>query len=171
LFTHSVQVLQRVAMQSGDPLTRFCAMFHDLGKLATPPELYPKHHGHDQTGYSMALDFCRRLRLPAHYGKALSWISRLHGTFNLWDQLRESTKLRLADQAIKAGIVDVLPLVAAADKAGGSEPEEWRTVILAASMSARDLGIDLLKLEQMAPRKRADFILQSRISKLADSGQ
>lgn len=166
LFTHSVQVLQRAAKHTSDPLTRFCAMFHDIGKLATSPKLYPKHHGHDQAGFPIALEFCQRLRLPAYYGKALSWVSRLHGTFNLWDQLRDSTKLRLAEQSIKAGIVNLLPLVAAADKAGGSEPEEWRLVVEIAGMSTADLGIDHLNMEQLPPKKRSDFILQARIHKL-----
>jgi tRNA nucleotidyltransferase (CCA-adding enzyme) len=167
LFTHSIQVLQRVALRTFDPLTRFCAMFHDIGKLATPSNLYPKHHGHDQAGFVLSKRFCQRLRLPAHYGDALSWVSRLHGTFNLWDQLRDKTKLRIADQAIKAGIVDVLPMVAAADKLEGGEPEEWRYVVEIAGMSAIKLGIDVAKLELISPKKRTDFILQTRIKKLS----
>ncbi len=53
LFTHSMQVMQRVAAKSPDPLARFCGFFHDLGKLSTDPTLYPKHHGHDngRAGY------------------------------------------------------------------------------------------------------------------------
>lgn len=166
LLSHSLQVLQRVASMSADPLARFCALFHDLGKLATSPSLYPKHHGHDQAGFEMALELCQRLRLPAHYGKALSWISRLHGTYNLWDQLRDATKLRVADQAIKAGIVEVLPLVAAADKAGGSEPDEWRMVVELAGMSVHELGIDLQQLEGILPSKRPEYILQARLKRL-----
>ena len=163
LFSHALQVLQRVSAASPDPLARFCALFHDIGKLATPPELYPRHHGHDQAGFSMALEFCQRLRLPAHFAKALAWISRLHGTFNLWEQLRDATKLRLADQAIKAGIVNILPLVAAADKAGGVEPREWREALRVAGMSSRELGIDPQALERIQPSKRPDQILQKRL--------
>jgi len=165
LFTHSIQVLQRVAEVCSDPLTRFCAMFHDIGKLATAPALYPRHHGHDQAGFGMSLEFCRHLRLPARYGKALSWISRLHGTFNLWEKLRDSTKLRVAEQAIKAGIVDILPLVAAADKAGGSEPGEWREALRIAGMSSTELSIDPQMLENMQPSKRADHILKKRVER------
>ncbi|NTW81364.1 MAG: HD domain-containing protein, partial [Geobacteraceae bacterium] len=84
LFTHSIQVLQRVAAVSDDPLARFCAFFHDLGKLATNPAHYPKHHGHDNAGFSMAVDFCNRLRLSVTYRKALAWISSLHGKANKW---------------------------------------------------------------------------------------
>jgi tRNA nucleotidyltransferase (CCA-adding enzyme) len=166
LFTHSCQVLQRVSKVCDDPLTRFCALFHDLGKLATSPALYPRHHGHDQAGFGMALEFCQRLRLPAQYGKALAWVSMLHGTFNLWDQLRDATKLRVADQAIKAGIVDVLPIVAAADKAGGSEPAEWRAVVVVAGISVCKLGINVQDLEGIKPTKRPDHILQAKIKKL-----
>jgi len=165
LFTHSIQVLQRLSPRTIDPLARFSAMFHDLGKLATSPALYPKHYGHDQAGFKLAAVLCQRLRLPAQYDRALSWVSRLHGTFNLWDQLRDATKLRVADQAIKAGIVDILPLVAAADKAGGKEPEEWRAVVAIAGMSACELGIDLKQLEQMQPSKRNDHIQQKRVEK------
>jgi len=163
LFTHSVQVLQRVTATSCDPLARFCAFFHDIGKLATSPELYPKHHGHDLIGFGMSVEFCRRLRLPAHYGKALAWVSRLHGTFNLWDQLRDSTRIRMADQALKGGIADILAQVSAADKAGGMEPGEWREALRIAGMSSAELGIDLQGLERMQPTKRATHILQKKV--------
>lgn len=168
LFSHSIQVLQRTTAKTNDPLTRFCAMFHDLGKLATPPALYPKHHGHDLAGFAMAQDFCRRLRLPAQYGIALAWCSRLHGTFNLWDQLRDGTKLKIADQAIKAGIVDILPLVSAADKDGGSEPREWRNTVEIAGLSAQSLCINQDQLIQIKPNKRGDFILQAKILRLRE---
>jgi len=163
LFSHSIQVLQRVSAVSRDHLARFCAFFHDIGKLATPPELYPRHHGHDQAGFNMAMELCQRLRLPTQYGRSLAWISKLHGTFNLWEQLRDTTKLRLADQAIKGGIVDILPLVAAADKVGGAEPREWREALAVAGMSSKELGIDPQALERIQPSKRPDQILQKRV--------
>jgi tRNA nucleotidyltransferase (CCA-adding enzyme) len=165
LFSHSIQVLQRVSVASCDPLTRFCAFFHDIGKLDTPPPLYPRHHGHEQAGFGIADRFCRRLRLPTHYCKALSWVSRLHGRLSRWDELRDSTKLRTAEQAIKGGIADILPLVSAADKAGGTEPGEWREVLRVAGMSSTDLGVELQDLERMQPPARADFILQKRVER------
>lgn len=166
LFTHSLEVLQRAAAKTADPLTRFCALFHDLGKLATSPDLYPKHHGHDLAGYDMATEFCRRLRLPAQYGRALAWVSRLHGKFNTWTELRDSTKLRMADQAIRAGIVDCLPLVSLADKPGGTEPAEWRRVVEIAGMAAKELGINSDVLSRLIPDARGDAILQARITRL-----
>ena len=163
LFTHSSQVLQRVSVISRDPLTRFCAFFHDIGKLDTSPDLYPRHHGHEQAGFVTAQDLCRRLRLPAHYGKALAWVSKLHGRLCKWDELRDATKLRTAGQAIKAGIADILPLVSAADKPGGTKPGTWREALRIAGMSSADLGIDPQVLERMPPDKRVDHILQKRV--------
>jgi tRNA nucleotidyltransferase (CCA-adding enzyme) len=166
LFTHSIQVLQRVAAITDDPMTRFCAFFHDLGKLDTDPSLYPKHHGHDHAGFSMAVELCNRLRLPATHRTALAWISSLHGKANSWDGLRDSSKLKMAEQAIKGGIADILPLVSAADKPGGQPMAGWENVIRIAGMSTRELGIDQEKLENMSVGNRPAFILQKRVDAL-----
>jgi tRNA nucleotidyltransferase (CCA-adding enzyme) len=163
LLSHSVQVLQRVSAKSDDPLTRFCAFFHDLGKLATAPALYPKHHGHDDAGFDMAGDFCNRLCLPATYRKALAWISRLHGKANKWDELRDSTKIKMAEQAIKAGIVEILPLVSVADKPGNQPIVGWDATVKVAAMNTLELRIDQEKLEAMPIENREMFILQKRI--------
>ena len=163
LFSHSIEVLQRAAATSNEPLTRFCALFHDLGKLATDPALYPKHHGHDHAGFGMAVEFCSRLRLPAAYRTALAWVSSLHGKANIWETLRDATKLTMAEQAFKAGIVDILPLVAAADKSGSLPMTGWHDAVLVAGMSARQLEIDQKKLEAMPIKNRTAFILQKRV--------
>ncbi len=166
LLTHSVEVLQRAASQTDDPLARFCAFFHDIGKLETPPSLYPRHHGHDQSGYKLAISFCDRLKLPASYRAALAWVSRLHTTINLWDQLRDSTKLRLAEQALKAGISATLPIVSNADKAGGFKLEEWNNALRIAAMTTYEIGIGVEQLAEIKESKRKDFILQKRIELL-----
>ena len=170
LFTHSLQVLQRVAATTGDPLARFCAFFHDLGKLTTDPVLYPKHHGHDDVGYEMAEDFCNRLCLPATYRKTVALICRLHGTANKWNELRGSTKVRMAEQAIKAGIVQILPLVSTADKPGNQAITGWEDAVRVAAMNTRELGIDQEKLEAMPVENRPSYILQKRVDVLRNDG-
>ena len=163
LLTHCLQVLQRAAAVSPDPLTRFCAFFHDIGKLATAPALYPKHHGHDAAGFKPALSLCKRLCLPTEWGRALAWISRLHTNLNRWSELRHATRLRIADQAHKAGISLILPIVSAADKPGNSTPDQWLQALEIATMNSAQLGIDKDQLETMQAKHRPDFILQHRI--------
>jgi tRNA nucleotidyltransferase (CCA-adding enzyme) len=167
LFSHAVQVLQRVAERTDNPLARFCAFFHDIGKLATDPALYPKHHGHDDTGFDMARGLCERLRLPSGYRAALAWTSRLHGMLNRWDELRDSTRLKTARQALKAGIGEILLQVSRADKPDGLfEREEWDRAVRVAAMTTTDLGIDNTRLGGIAPEKRPDFIQQKMIEML-----
>lgn len=163
LFTHSIQVLQRATAVCDDPLTRFCAFFHDLGKLATLPSHYPKHHGHDTAGFSMAIDFCTRLRLSTEYRNALAWTCSLHGKANIWDTLRSATKITMAGEAIKGGIVHILPLIAAADKTGNQSMNEWDDAVRIAGMNTRELGIDRAKLEAMPIGKRSSYIMQKRV--------
>lgn len=166
LLSHSLQVLQRVAQQTGDPLTRFCAFFHDLGKLATDPACYPRHHGHDQAGFGMAGSFCQRLSLAACYRKSLAWVSRLHGNANSWGQLRDSTRIRMAEQAVRGGIDTILPLVSRADKPGGLSMPGWDAAVRVAKMTTAELGIDRVKLESMPVAGRSDYLLQKRVEML-----
>ena len=167
LLSHAVQVLQRVAERTASPLARFCAFFHDIGKIATDPALYPRHHGHDEAGFDMARMLCERLRLSCEYRTALAWTSRLHGMLNRWDELRDSTRLKCAQQAKKARIAEILAQVSRADKPDGSfKPGEWVRAVLVAAMSTQELGIDNARLKEIEPRKRPDFILLKRIEML-----
>jgi len=163
LLTHCLQVLQRAAAVSPDSLARFCAFFHDIGKLSTDPARYPRHHGHDEAGYKPALNLCKRLCLPAEWGRALAWTSRLHTNLNRWSELRDATRLRIADQACKAGISQVLPVVSAADKPGNSTPAQWFQALEVVAMNSAQLGIDKEQLEAMQEKHRPDCILQHRI--------
>ena len=161
LFTHSLQVLERMAQQSSDAKARFCALFHDLGKLSTPKEQYPKHHGHDAAGAQAADSFCKRLRLPVELQRALQAANRLHTTANRWEELKESTKIKLALNAAKAGIASFLPLLVAAD-CRRSMPG-WEETLRVASLNAAQLGIDPATLRSAEPEKCQQIIMQYRL--------
>jgi tRNA nucleotidyltransferase (CCA-adding enzyme) len=163
LFTHSGQVLAAMVTQSAEPLARFCAFFHDLGKLATDPALYPKHHGHDDAGFAMAPAFCNRLALPAAWRRALAWSSRLHGPANRWQETRDSTRIRIAEGAIKGGITAILPQLTAADWPEGPGMPDWPLALAAARRSSAQLGISAEQLERLAPPERSALILQKRV--------
>ena len=166
LFIHSCQVVERISMTTCDPLARFCAFFHDLGKLATDPALYPKHHGHDEAGFGMAHVFCDRLKLPASWKRALAWTNRLHNNANKWEELRDSTKIRMAEQAVKVGIAEILPLVSAADRPRSPAMPDWEATLRAVRMTTEELGIAPLQLEMMDPGKKTALILQKRVEQL-----
>jgi len=166
LLSHSLQVLERVASGAGSPLARFCAFFHDIGKLSTDPALYPKHHGHEEAGFKAAEGLCRRLSLPADYGRSLAWISRLHGNANRFGDLRLSTRIRMAEQSIRNRVEVSLPLISGADNPGNGCSGEWEKVVTVARMNTAELGIDSEALELLEPLKRSGIILQKRIEVL-----
>ena len=168
LLNHSIQIMKRVASETDSALARFCGMFHDIGKLATKPAYYPRHHGHDEAGFKPALQLCQRLKLSAAWAQALTWTARLHTKANNWNDLRRSTRIHLATQAIKAGIEQILPLVSAADKQGTDVMDGWNTVLQVCHMGSAELGIEQEQLEAMQPAKRGDFLLQKRVEWLAD---
>ena len=177
LLTHSLQVLERVCRPGSDAVTRFCALFHDLGKLATLPELYPKHHGHDEAGFRAARPFCDRLALPARFRGALGWVNRLHTTANRWEELRSGTKIRLAEEAVRGGVAEILPLVSAADKPDGGGMPGWGEAVRIVRLPAAALGIDprLLAAVPVAgvvplpPDRRSTFIHQKRVELYRDA--
>lgn len=169
LFTHSMQVLERMAKLSTDTTARFCALFHDLGKLYTPAEHHPKHHGHDALGAEAVPAFCKRLRLPAALQRALQATNRLHNSANRWEELRDSTKIKLALNAVKGGIQAFLPLQVAAD-CGGSM-HGWDEALRVATMNAAQLGIDraLLYDKEFPPEKLQQVIMQHRVEAFRSS--
>lgn len=166
LFSHSIQVMQKVAAEITDPLARFCGLFHDLGKLCTKPELYPRHHGHDKAGFEPAKALCQRLKLPVAWGKALAWCCCLHTTANNWSELRPATKIRLAERASKAGISRILPLVSSADKPDSSTMTGWQVALQIAASSATELGIYSDFLQTIPFKQRPDYILQKQVELL-----
>ena len=167
LFSHAQQVLQRAASLTDDPLTRFCAFWHDIGKLTTDPAQYPRHHGHDEAGFEPAMQLCRRLHLPAAWGRALAWTARLHTRANNWDELRPGTRLRLADQACRAGVARILPMVSAADiPCASAGMPGWETALAVCGLNSSELGVDGERLDALAPEQRSAYLFQARVARL-----
>ena len=91
---------------------------------------------------------------------------QLHTNANNWHELRDSTRIRMADQAVKSGIIEILPLVSAADKPCGSSMAGWEMTVRVVQLNTAELGIDLDALESMPVENRAGFILKKRIDQL-----
>ncbi|MEK6749333.1 MAG: multifunctional CCA addition/repair protein [Pseudomonadota bacterium] len=95
---HTLLVLDQAALLSNDNVVRFAALTHDLGKAATPPELWPKHHGHEQRTPPLVRRMCKRLRAPNQYMDVAEKVGRWHGIIHKALELRPATLLGMFDR-------------------------------------------------------------------------
>ena len=75
---HSVMALKAAVALSDDPVVRFAALIHDLGKACTKAAQWPSHPGHGDAGLPVIEALCQRLRIPADYGQLALMASRFH---------------------------------------------------------------------------------------------
>ena len=68
-FVHTMMTLDIATELSNDPVVRFGALVHDLGKGVTPKEELPKHIGHEKAGVPIVEEMCNRLKFPNEYKK------------------------------------------------------------------------------------------------------
>jgi tRNA nucleotidyltransferase (CCA-adding enzyme) len=95
---HTMQVLEQAALLSPDPVTRFAALLHDLGKAVTPPNLWPQHPGHEEAGAPLVQKLCERLRIPKNYRELALITTRYHGNVHKAFELRAGTILKVLEK-------------------------------------------------------------------------
>lgn len=94
---HSVMVLEAATKLTKDPVTRFAALVHDLGKALSPMSAWPKHHGHEEQGVPVIEALCTRLRIPNEYRTLAVRVSRFHLIIHRIGELRASTIVSTLD--------------------------------------------------------------------------
>jgi tRNA nucleotidyltransferase (CCA-adding enzyme) len=95
---HTLMVVDWAAVR-GNPLSvRLAALVHDLGKGTTPPELWPRHHGHEGRSVNLVKTVCERLRIPADCRDLAVLVARDHGNVHRAEELRPATVLELLER-------------------------------------------------------------------------
>ena len=92
---HSLMVLDQSARLSSEPVTRFAALTHDLGKALTDPARWPSHRGHEKIGLPALARLCDRLKVPNAHRKLAEKVMRYHGHAHRAAELRPGTLVDL----------------------------------------------------------------------------
>ena len=92
---HTMMVLEQCARLTDDPVTRFAALLHDLGKGITPKEQWPKHLEHEENGVPLINALCDRYRVPNDYRDLAVHVSRYHLHCHRANELRSNSILKL----------------------------------------------------------------------------
>lgn len=95
---HTLMVLQQAKQLSNDNAVLFAALVHDLGKAATDPAQWPKHHGHGHLGLTLIETLCARIRVPNECKTLALLVSEFHCTVHTAVELRASTLVKLLDR-------------------------------------------------------------------------
>src|SRR6202042_883180 len=77
---------------------RFAVLMHDLGKAATPSELWPSHHGHEEAGVVRIEALAARLRIPKEHTELAVLTARHHGVVHRALELKPATILGLLEK-------------------------------------------------------------------------
>lgn len=90
---HTLMVLEQATSLSADAEVRFAALVHDLGKAATPQEILPSHHGHEERGVELIDGLCDRVHVPKRYRELAVLVSRYHLNCHRIHELRPTVAL------------------------------------------------------------------------------
>lgn len=94
-----IELVVDFAARCGYPLAvRVAALLHDLGKGTTPPEIWPRHHGHSERGVPLVEALSERLRLPADCRDIAVITAREHSLLHDLKNLRPATIVKLLER-------------------------------------------------------------------------
>jgi len=142
---HVLLVLDMTARLQAPLPVRFACLTHDLGKGTTPPNVLPRHLGHEKRSADMLQDVATRLHVPNDCLSTADVVAREHGNIHRSGDLNAAALLRLLERC------DAL-----------RKPERFADVLLACECDARGrLGLQDRAYPQ---RQRLAHVLQVALS-------
>jgi tRNA nucleotidyltransferase (CCA-adding enzyme) len=174
---HMLMVLQGAVALTEDPVTRFAALVHDLGKAESPMKNWPSHHGHEEAGVPIIEALCERLRIPNEYRVLATMVSRYHLLIHRLSELRAETIVKIlekTDAFRRAELFYNMLLACKADAEGAGRKVNYRQSSLwgyllteCAKVNAQDIiaqGYEGAAIKQELHRRRVacvELILNS----------
>jgi len=95
---HTMMVLARCALTAQPLPVRYACLVHDLGKGTTPPEILPRHIGHESRSEELIRAFNERLRVPVECGELATLNAREHSNVHRSLDLDAKATLRLLER-------------------------------------------------------------------------
>ncbi len=95
---HVMMVIDAAAVAACDLPIRFAALTHDLGKGVTPPDQWPRHHGHEAHSVRLVATVCDRLKIPNECRDLALMTAREHGNVARALELRPDTVVTLLER-------------------------------------------------------------------------
>ena len=110
-YEHSLKILDDVAEINPKPIIRFAALFHDIGKSTTPPELLPHHYKHEKRGLEILDKIDKRMILPSDWKKIAAFVIREHMRAPRLEKPGKIVELLLKIYGLKISIKDFCDII------------------------------------------------------------
>ena len=94
---HNNLVYDQAKKLSDDPKVWYAALMHDLGKVHTDKDIWPKQHGHEELGVSHVEQVSNDLGVPEDWKEIAKLVARFHLTGHRAKQLTPKTLKKLFD--------------------------------------------------------------------------
>jgi tRNA nucleotidyltransferase (CCA-adding enzyme) len=95
---HLMMVLDMSAHQSASLPVRFACLGHDIGKGTTPPDILPRHLGHEGRSAQLLKPLCERLRVPLDCRQLGDLVAREHSNIHRSLELDAAALMRLLER-------------------------------------------------------------------------
>ena len=95
---HTLMVVDQAAQLGLSLAERFAAFTHDLGKAVTPPEVLPRHTGHEAQGVALLGPLCDRLRVPSECRDLALLVAMFHGDIHRAAELKPATMVKVIER-------------------------------------------------------------------------
>ncbi|MBS6739529.1 MAG: multifunctional CCA addition/repair protein [Enterobacteriaceae bacterium] len=170
---HTLMTVSMAAMLSPEVDVRFATLCHDLGKGLTPPELWPRHHGHGPAGVKLVEGVCQRLRVPNDIRDLAKLVAEFHDLIHTFPILQPKTIVKLFDSIDawrKPQRVEQIALTSEADVRGraGFEAcdypqgrllrEAWDVAKAVSSKAVVEAGFKGIEVREELTRRRIQAV-------------
>ena len=103
-YEHTLAIVDAVAKVNSNPMVRFAALMHDIGKGLTPPEMLPHHYLHEKRGLEVLAQMNRRMTLPGEWKKSAAFVIREHMRAPRLEKPGKIVDLLLSLNGLKLGV-------------------------------------------------------------------
>jgi tRNA nucleotidyltransferase (CCA-adding enzyme) len=166
---HTLMVLEQAALLTTDPVTRFAALLHDLGKGITPATTWPSHHGHEEASVPLVKALCKRYRVPRDYEDLAVLTARYHLHVHRAAEMKATTTVSILeklDAFRRPQRFEQLLLACEADSRGRTglenHPYPQREKILSAFQAARQVPLEPIVARGLTGEALRNAIHQAR---------
>ena len=92
---HTLMCLSQAGKLSLDPVVRWAALVHDVGKAITDKDKWPSHFGHETLGLKLQAEISLRLKVPNEFSQLAALVCEHHTKLHRVTELRPQTLLNL----------------------------------------------------------------------------